>query len=437
MPLTPLSASSPQSPLSQRRRRLTVSATLIAALVGGAAGTSAYAAPATTPKAAPAAAPAPVPAPDMDGVAKVLDAALAKGAPGAMARFSGPEGVSIRKAGVRNRVTGAAMDTRARFRIGSVSKTFSAVVLLQLVDEGRLELDQPVNRYLPGLLPDDRITVRHLLTHRSGLADYTNAMFADTVPGFEAVRNRVFTYQELVDLSLSEPRTTEPGVAYRYSNANFVVVGMLIEKLTGRPVERAYERRIFKPLKLRDTSYVHPDTRIKGLPVRGYLHPDAAGEPLVDSTEQTVSWAQSAGAVISSPADLNTFTSALMRGRLLSPETLEAMTTVTPTDTTGTRFYGLGLRRYDLSCGAQVYGHTGTVQGFYTYAFSTRDGRRSLSAVANTSNHGAANTALGGTLEAAFCGPKPAAAASARTASGAATADAAPLPAERDLPERH
>ncbi|MFD6364762.1 serine hydrolase domain-containing protein [Streptomyces roseolus] len=411
---------------TRRRRTAGVAAALIAAVVAG---------PATAGTAA--AAPAPVPAPNRAGIVAALNSAMANGAPGAMARFSGPDGVESLTAGVRDRASGAPMDIRARFRIGSVSKTFSTVVLLQLVQEGRLELDAPVDRYLPGLLPDERITVRHLLTHRSGLADYTNAMFADTVPGFEAVRNRVFTYQELVDLSLSEPRTTEPGVAYRYSNANFVVVGMLIEELTGQPVERAYERRIFKPLKLRDTSYVHPDTRIKGLRVRGYLHPDAAGEPLVDSTEQTVSWAQSAGAVISSPADLNTFTSALMRGRLLSPAMLEEMTTVTPTDTTNTRFYGLGLRRYDLSCGAQVFGHTGTVQGYYTYAFSTRDGRRSLSAVANTSNHGAANTALGGTLEAAFCGPKPAPAASARSASGADTAETAPLPAERDLPERY
>ncbi|NML51547.1 beta-lactamase family protein [Streptomyces sp. R302] len=419
-------------PLTRRRRRTAgVAAALIAALAAG---------PATARTAS--AASAPVPAPDRAGIVAALNSAMAEGAPGAMARFSGPGGVESLAVGVRDRASGAPMDLRARFRIGSVSKTFSTVVLLQLVDEGRLALDEPVVRYLPGLLPDDRITVRHLLTHRSGLADHTNAMFADTVPGFEAVRHRVFTHQELVDLSLSEPRTTEPGAAYRYSNANFVVVGMLIEKLTVQPLDRAYERRILKPLKLRDTSYVHPDTRIKGLRVRGHLHPDAAGEPLVDSTEQTVSWAQAAGAVISSAADLNTFTGALMRGRLLSPAMLEEMTTVTPTDTTNTRFYGLGLRRYDLSCGARVFGHTGTVQGYYTYAFSTRDGRRSLAAVANTSNHGAANTALGGTLEAAFCGPKPAPAASSRTASarsasGADTAGTAPLPAERDLPERY
>ncbi|MFJ8660033.1 serine hydrolase domain-containing protein [Streptomyces sp. NPDC093795] len=419
------------------QRRLAVSATLIAALAAGVVpATSAFAAPGAPVSPTAAETPA-APKPDMAGVVAALDSAMANGAPGAMARFTGPDGVRSRTVGVQDRVSGAPMDIQARFRIGSVSKTFSTVVLLQLVEEGKLELDTSVNTYLPGLLPDDRITVRHLLTHRSGLADYTNVMFEKTVPGFEAVRNRVFSYQELVDLSLSEPRTTEPGVSYKYSNANFVVVGMLIEKATGRPVSDAYERRVFKPLKLRKTSYVHPDTRIKGTHVRGYLHPDEAGGALVDSTEQTVSWAQSAGAVISSPADLNTFTSALMRGRLLSPAMMEAMTTVTPTDATNTRFYGLGLRRYDLSCGTQVYGHTGTVQGFYTYAFSTRDGRRSLSAVANTSNHGAANTALGGTLEAAFCGKKPAAPATARSAAPTTAGDLTALPADRDLPERH
>ncbi|WP_051715919.1 serine hydrolase domain-containing protein [Streptomyces bikiniensis] len=414
---------------------------MIAALAAGVApATSASAAP-QAPAAVPQAPAVPktadtAPAPDMEGVVAALNAAVANGAPGAMARFSGPDGVRSRTVGVQDRVNGTPMDVRSRFRIGSVSKTFSTVVLLQLVQEGRLTLDAPVDAYLPGLLPDDRITVRHLLTHRSGLADYTDPMFANTVPGFESVRNRVFTYQELVDLSLALPRTTEPGVSYKYSNANFAVVGMLIEKLTGRPVADAYQRRIFKPLKLRDTSYVHPETRIAGRHVRGYLYPDAAGDPLVDSTEQTVSWAQSAGAVISSPADLNTFTRALMRGRLLSPAMMDAMTTVTPTDATGTRFYGLGLRRYDLSCGTQVYGHTGTVQGFYTYAFSTRDGRRSLSAMANSSNRGVVNTALGGTLEAAFCGKKPAVAPSSRAASPSA-GDLSALPAERDLPERH
>ncbi|MCB5167748.1 beta-lactamase family protein [Streptomyces bambusae] len=403
-------------------RRLTVGAALLAA-VAAAVPATAHAVPAEAPAARTT-----VPAPDLDGISQALRNTLAAGAPGAMARFKGPEGVEFRSEGVQDRTTGEAMNPKSRFRIGSVSKTFSSVVLLQLVDEGKVKLDDPVNAYLPGLLPDDRITVRHLMTHRSGLADYTNAMFAQTVPGFEAVRNKVFTYQELVALSLKEPRTTEPGVSYKYSNTNFVVVGMIIEKVTGHGVAKEYGKRIIKPLKLKNTSYVHPATAIKGVHARGYLHPDEAGAPLVDSTEQTVSWAQSAGAVISNETDLGTFMSALLRGKLLSAKTLEAMTTVTPTDATNTRHYGLGLRRYDLTCGTQVFGHTGTVQGFYTYAFTTRDGKRSLSAMANTSNRGQANTALGGTLEAAFCGKK--------TAPAVMKRGFAPLrAAEADLPE--
>lgn len=417
------------SPSLPRSRRLAVSAALLAVVAGGTLPAAAHAAPATPATAVTPSAGQSVGAPDLDALTQALRNTTAAGAPGAMARFTGPGGVQSRVEGVRDRATGAAMDPRARFRIGSVTKTFSAVVLLQLVDERRIELDKPVNSYLPGLLPDDRITVRHLLTHRSGLADYTNAMFDKTVPGFEAVRNKVFTYQELVGLSLAEPRTTEPGVAYKYSNTNLVVVGMLIEKATGKPVAKAYEKRIIKPLGLKSTSYVHPDTAIKGLHANGYLHPDEAGAPLVDSTEQTASWAQSAGAMISNPADLSTFMSALLRGKLLRPGTLDAMITMSPTDATNTRFYGLGLRRYDLSCGTQVYGHTGTVQGFYTYAFTTRDGSRSLSSMANTSNRGQANTALGGTLEAAFCGKAPVGKALAR---GFAFA---PAPAEADLPE--
>lgn len=386
-------------------RRLTLGAALLAIAASATPASAVAASPAapTHHTFAPTAA-----APDTAGITRALKDALANGAPGAMARYAGPEGVQIRTEGVQNRATGAAMDPRSRFRIGSITKTFSSVVLLQLVSEGKLRLDEPVNTYLPGLLPDDRITVRHLLTHRSGLSDYTNAMFAKTIPGFEAVRNRVFSYRELVKLSLDEPRTGQPGAAYQYSNTNFVVVGMLIEKATGNPVAKEYDRRIIKPLKLKNTSYVHPAKAIKGPHVRGYLHPDEAGAPLVDSTEQTASWAQSAGAVISNAADLNTFTSALLRGRLLRPAMQQEMLKATPVDAAKTRFYGLGLRRYDLSCGTSIYGHTGTVQGFYSYAFSTKDGKRSLSAVANTSNHGAANTALGGTLEAAFCGKKPA-----------------------------
>ncbi|MCG7209677.1 serine hydrolase domain-containing protein [Streptomyces arenae] len=342
------------------------------------------------------------PAPDTAAMAAVLRSVVAKGAPGAMARIDDGTKVYRTTQGVADRMSRRAITTTDRFRVGSVTKTFSAVVLLQLADEHKLDLDAPVNRYLPGLLPDDRITVRHVLSHRSGLYDYTNDMFASSVSGFEAVRNKVFTYRQLVGLSLQKPRTNAPGAAYSYSNTNFVVAGLLIEKITGHSVRTEYENRVFKPLGLTDTFYVHPGTTIPGQHANGYLTADRAGAKPIDATEQTVSWAQSAGAIISSTRDLNTFYSALAGGRLTSAAGLAEMERFTRVNSTTS--YGLGLRRRDLSCGISVYGHTGAVQGYYTYAFTTKDGGRSLTAVANASNSSAVLNRLADTLEPAFCG---------------------------------
>ncbi|MEU1184716.1 serine hydrolase domain-containing protein [Streptomyces sp. NPDC005820] len=346
-----------------------------------------------------------LPQPDLTGLRGVLRTAVGQGAPGAMARLDDHGTVHKVAVGVADRRTGRALSTADRFRIGSVTKTFSAVVLLQLVDEARLSLDAPVDRYLPGLLPDDRITVRHVLSHRSGLYDYSDDLFARSVSGFEAVRTKVFTYRQLIDRSLRHARTTSPGGAYSYSNTNFVVAGLLIEKLTGQPVATAYRRRVIEPLRLHDTFYVHPDTAIPGRHTRGYLTPDAPGGALVDATRQTVSWAQSAGALISSTEDLDTFLSALLRGRLMSAGALKEMRRWVPAG--ATQSYGLGLRRRKLSCGVWVYGHTGAVQGYYTYAFTSSDGHRTLTALANASNSSKVHTAMLRTLDPTFCGKPP------------------------------
>ncbi|MFE9444533.1 serine hydrolase domain-containing protein [Streptomyces sp. NPDC006602] len=345
-----------------------------------------------------------LPKPDLAGLRGVLRKALKQGAPGAMARIDDGGTVRLAAAGVANRKTLRAIGDADRFRIGSVTKVFTATVLLQLVDEKKLKLGSSVNRYLPGLLPDGRITVRHVLSHRSGLYDYTNDMFARTVPGFEAVRTKVFTPRQLVERSLRRPRTNAPGAAYSYSNTNFVVAGMLVEKLTGHSLRTEYQNRIINPLKLSDTFYAHPGTKIPGRHARGYLTPDQAGAALVDATRQTVSWAQGAGALISSTRDLNTFLTALLSGRLTSAAQLARMQRWMPAGTS--QAYGLGLRRRNLSCGVSVYGHTGAVQGYYTYAFTTKDGGRSLSALANTSNNGEVLNTMLGTLESAFCGKR-------------------------------
>lgn len=350
-----------------------------------------------------------LPAPNTDSLRSVQQKAVSQGAPGALTRVDDNGGSYHVVTGVADTTAQTRMDTGRRFRIGSVSKTFTSVVVMQLMAEGRIDLDAPASQYLPKALPSDAITVRHLLSHRSGLYDYTNVMFAQTVPGFEAVRNKVFTYQELLDLSAARPLTNTPGAAYSYSNANFVALGQLIEHVTGASVATNYEQRILAPLGLHATSYVHPEATVSGTHARGYLRPDDTTLPLVDSTEQTVSWAQSAGAVISSAEDLNRFTSALVTGRLVRADLVAEMMRMTPVNADGTQMYGLGLRARKLSCDVTVYGHTGTVQGYYTYAFTTADGSRSLTSMANTSNNGTVNTTLGGTLEAGFCGTSPAA----------------------------
>jgi D-alanyl-D-alanine carboxypeptidase len=366
-------------------------------------------APAAPPRLAPAAtaqAPAAtgraLPEPDLAGLRAGLDTALRQGAPGAAARLDDRGRVHRLAAGTADLGTGRALDTADRIRIGSITKTFTTVVLLQLVAEGRLDLDAPVERHLPGLLRDDRITVRQLLAHRSGLDDYSTPMFARTVEGFEAVRHRVFTPRELVGRALRMPRTGEPGARFAYSNTNFVVAGLLAEKLTGEPVGTAYRERIIEPLGLRDTVYAHPRTEIPGRHAHGYLTPDEPGAPLLDATRQTASWAQSSGALISSARDLDTFLTALLDGRLLPERELAEMRRWRPAGEA--QAYGLGLRRRDLSCGISVHGHTGTVQGYSTYAFASKDGRRSLAVFATTSHNDRVRDTLAGTLESAFCG---------------------------------
>ncbi|MER6157020.1 serine hydrolase domain-containing protein [Streptomyces sp. NPDC001868] len=349
-------------------------------------------------QAAPA---APAAGPDTTGLRKVLRTALTQGAPGAFARIDDNGKVHHLAEGVADRSTKRALGTGDRIRVGSVTKTFTAVVLLQLVDEGKLKLDTSVDTYLPGLLPDKKITVRHVLSHRSGLYDYANTLFSPSVSGFEKVRNKVYTYRQLMDLSLAKPLTNKPGASYAYSNANFVVAGMLIEKLTKKPVATEYQNRIIKPLKLADTFYVHPKNTIPGKFSRGYMTVDSTGKKL-DSTLQTTSWAQSAGGLVSGAKDLNKFMSALVQGKLTSAAQLKEMLKWTPVNST--QAYGLGLRRRDLSCGATVYGHTGTVQGYYTWAFTSKTGKRSVTSFANTSNNGTVYATVNRTLENTFCG---------------------------------
>jgi D-alanyl-D-alanine carboxypeptidase len=352
-----------------------------------------------------------------------LQAVVAAGAPGAFARIEDARSGDPRSVGVGtgDLSTRRAIDPGGAFRVGSVTKNFTAVLVLQLVADRQVDLDGRAEQYLPrGVLSaDSLITVRQLLSHTSGLYDYTDDLLTgDSVTAFRRVRYRTYRPADLVALAAKHGSQFKPGSQYQYSNTNFVVLGMLLEHVTGLPYATVLDRRILTPLGLTHTRFVVPKTNIDEPHATGYLTADQRSQPLTDATDQTASWIWSAGAIISSAADLNRYLRALATGELLPPELLTAMETTRALDSTGTSRYGLGLRSYRLSCGVTVIGHDGILQGYQTYAYTTSDGSRQVTVSANASNNSAVFAAERRALDPAFCGtPAPAAGQRAANAS--------------------
>ncbi|MFE4973826.1 serine hydrolase domain-containing protein [Kitasatospora sp. NPDC056651] len=379
-------------------------------------------------------------APDLTGVRAALQATTAAGAPGAFAVIrdhGGTSRTSSVNVGLAD-LDGTPMNSSWRFRVGSNSKMFAAVLVMQLAEEGRIDLDRPLREYLPeGTLPQDwTMTGRQVMEHRAGVYDHTNDLLEqageETTSAFEArIRTTVYDPRKLVAMSVGHGLQYTPGTRYSYSNTDFVLMGLAVEHLTGQPYPEVLNERIIQPLGLRGTSFVVPDQQIRGAHVTGYLSNDDRTKPLLDSTRQTGSWVWSAGAVISTAEDLDRFLTALMaggEGGLVSDDSLRQMTAALPTPTAKIS-YGLGLRRITLSCG-DVYGHGGIVQGFNSQSFTTPDGRRSVVVFANASNNGSVTQGLMNTLEPAFCGKQPAAA--PRTGFAPASAPVGSLPVVED-----
>jgi D-alanyl-D-alanine carboxypeptidase len=264
-----------------------------------------------------------------------------------------------------------------RFRVGSVTKSFVATVVLQLVGEGRLSLDDNLERWLPGLVPNgEKITVRQLLNHTSGLYNYT-----DDLP--EPPRR--FRPRELVAIATGHKPLSAPGTQFSYSNTNYILAGLLVERVTGQPLADQLEQRIFQPLGLDHTELPTTQRALGGPHARGYAPPDEDWQVsdgparLVDVTERDTSWAWAAGAIVSSTADLARFYQALLGGQLLTPELVTQMRTTVDASQLGhgTR-YGLGLEVLRPGCGVELWGHGGSLEGYQTTAFSTPDADRQL-----------------------------------------------------------
>ncbi|MFI9237169.1 serine hydrolase domain-containing protein [Streptomyces sp. NPDC053079] len=291
--------------------------------------------------------------------------------------------------GVADLSTGRPMNAKDRLRIGSVSKTFTATVVVQLAAEGRIGLDVPVERYLPGLIRgnghDGRtITVRQLLQHTSGLPDHVEAVAGRPV---EEWRYRHFEPRELIETALKLP---PPDKKWHYSTTNTIVAGLIVEKVTGHGVEAEVTRRIIKPLGLRDTYWPGDDTRILGPHSRSYFRgpdaPDGTPSPRVDGTEWNVTFGRAGGALISTPSDVNRFFGALFGGELLPERWLAEMKRTVPADPDrlwpGAR-YGLGLIASPLECGGWWWGHGGTVPGGHRALGAIGPGGRTVSLALN------------------------------------------------------
>ncbi|WP_329518855.1 serine hydrolase domain-containing protein [Spirillospora sp. NBC_01491] len=323
---------------------------------------------------------------DRAGLRRNAAALTALGATGVQARLSGPDGRNqIATSGVADLTTRRQVSPDGYFRIASVTKTFVATVILQLVGDGELSLDDTVERWLPGVVSgngnDGRaITVRQLLQHTSGIhddyPDYTSA------EDFYQHRYDTYTAEQTVARAMRHRPDFRPGKDWSYSNTGYALLGMVIQRVTGHPWHEQVRDRIARPLGLEHTFWPGTSPTLPQPHAKTYQR-FQRGEPLVDVTEQAGLVNNGEAGLVSTTADLNRFFRALLGGRLLPSTQLAQMKHTIPV---GKEFEplmpgardGLGLFSRPLSCGGTYWGHEGGDSGWISAAGVTADGRRSV-----------------------------------------------------------
>ncbi|KUM93832.1 peptidase [Streptomyces cellostaticus] len=336
---------------------------------------------------------------------RAIEAAVRAGVPGVTATAKDAHGTWSTTAGVGDLGTGRPRSTADRYRVGSITKSFVSTVLLQLEAEGRLSLDDTVDTWLPGVVRGHghdgrRITVRQLLNHTSGIYSYTadddfgRAYF--TKDGFFAHRYDTLTPPDLVAIAMKHKPDFAPGTSWNYSNTNYVVAGMVIEKVTGHSYATEITRRIISPLHLTATSLPGTRVTVPRPSSRAYSKFEDPAGPSYDVTHLNPSIASAAGEMISNSADLDRFYSALLRGKLLPPQQLKEMKTTVKIDGAPNTRYGLGLMDTTLTCGVHVWGHDGGIHGSASSAVTTADGRHALALNFNGDWAGDTNAVING-----------------------------------------
>ncbi|WP_342720028.1 serine hydrolase domain-containing protein (plasmid) [Bacillus paramycoides] len=313
---------------------------------------------------------------DRTSVKKAMRDTLQLGYPGILATiYKGGKTWSY-AAGIADLRTKKPMKADYRFRIGSVTKTFIATVLLQLAGENRLNLDDSIEKWLPGVIQGNgydgnQITIRQILNHTSGIAEYLKSKDYDIMD-----TKKMYTADELVKMGISLPPDFAPGKGWSYSNTGYVILGILIEKVTGNSYAEEVENRIVEPLELSNTFLPGNSTVIPGTNhARGYERYDGERE-LKDVTYSYPG--NSDGDIISTADDLNKFFSYLLSGKLLKEQQLKQMLTTVPTGMAGIDGYGLGIYETKLPKGVSIWGHAGAAPGFITLAGGTLGGKHTL-----------------------------------------------------------
>ncbi|WP_228540064.1 serine hydrolase [Nocardia sp. XZ_19_385] len=338
----------------------------------------------------------------MTAVRGDLDAVIRAGAVGAIATLTDNGGTTVSTAGRADIATGATIpaDRPQYVRVGSVTKSFTAAIVLQLVAEQRVDLDMSIDTYLPGLLTGDgvdgrAITVRQILGHRSGLPEPAET---PELNEHAAARNgHTYTPAQEIEIALRLPAQFAPGARFQYTNTNYIVAGMLIEAVTGHRFTDELRDRILTPLGLSDT-YL-PATAETGLRA-----PHPTGYTAVDGTitdvtlmEPSLPW--TSGALVSTGADLNRFYTALLSGQVVPQPQLRQMLDGVDMGNGDGMSYGLGVGYAQLPCGAQYVGHIGGVRGFTAISGATAAGR----AVTVSFTGKPASVDIGGILTHALC----------------------------------
>jgi D-alanyl-D-alanine carboxypeptidase len=344
---------------------------------------------------------------DATNLQQDVDALVAAGAPGAILLVRDGTKTTHLVSGVADLATKRKIAQGDHYRIASLTKTYVATVVLQLVAEGKLRLSDSVERWLPGVVPNgNKITIRMLLNHTSGLYDHERDPEV-LAPYLSGDLGYYWSPTRLVKLATSRPPMFAPGATKLsvYSSTNYVVLGLVVSAVSGRSIGAELRQRIFRPLHLAQTTYPTRKTQLPNPYAHGYL---ILEQPtLSDLSAFSPSLSGAAGAIVSTVGDVAAFYRALLSGRLLKPAQLDAMKTTLP-EAKGdlVQRMGYGLIRFSTPCGA-AWGHSGSFPGYWTHAWASANGQRQAVLMVNIDPMSVtpeANAAFYKALGNAYCG---------------------------------